>query len=138
MPIHHTEDMKKRASERMKLITMRLRCYLWLGNSADPIEGFTFLSDFSEKGAGLYMGKKIDPGREVRIAFESKENPPIVTEVIWCNRYSLEQHFLGHQALNFRLGLKYIFATEAERQRYIEFMEGLKRKCKSIGTGMIF
>jgi hypothetical protein len=58
--------------------------------------------------------------------------------VIWAQRFALEQHFVGHEALSYRLGLKLLFGSEAERKRYVEFFEELKKKATFLQPGMIF
>ena len=138
MPIYHPEEKKKRAASRFRLIVTRVKCFIWSSAEVEPHVAFSFVSDLSDSGAGLYIGNYIEPGTELRIAYDLKSNPPILCKSVWCNRFALEQPFFGHRAMNFRLGIKYVFGAEAERQRYIDFLAQVKDKANVLNPGSIF
>jgi len=121
-----------RAHERLRMITFRIRAYVWDANGKIFHAGFAFVSDFSENGIGLYLGKKLKLEEHVQIAFESENNPTIKATVVWCERYSLEQKFLGHAALSYRAGFHFLFASEMERQRYLSYLQEIKNKASDI------
>lgn len=136
-PIHHFKN--KRSSQRLKLATVRLKTYLWPRKDSDaPLEGFGFVADMSESGVGIYLGEKLGVGQAVRLAFESKGAPVYKGAVIWVSRYTLDQHFVGRKSLSFRIGIKFVFASEAERQRYAKFMEDVRRHATAVQPGMVF
>lgn len=138
-PIFHRTGDKKRAFERMHLATSRLKIFIWPGDSnPEPLQGFGFMSDLSESGVGVYVGRKLSPATSALIAFERADNVTYRGMVVWCNRFSLSQSFLGHDALNFRAGIKYLFSSEAERQRYLEYFAQLKARASVLKPGMDF
>ena len=125
-PIHNPGRSKSRASERLRFATFRLRCFLWTeGLDEGPLTGFGFAADISETGAGLYIGSRLNPGTQVRLAFESETAPTYRAVLMWCQRYSMEQRFLGGPSLDHRIGVRLQFITEAERQRYLEYYREL-------------
>jgi hypothetical protein len=138
--IHRPERNEKRSQERLRLTTYRLRVFLWPedGECLERYDGFSFVSDFSFGGVGLYLATKIAVGESVRVAFDSPEGPTFKAIVAWENRISYRQQFLGHDSLSHRLGLKFQFGTEAERQRYLEYFEQLKARVLQIAPGMNF
>jgi PilZ domain len=130
-PVHNPGRSKSRSAERLRFATFRLNCFLWVENHNEgPHSGFGFAADISETGAGLYVGIRLNPGAQVRVAFESETSPTYRAVLMWCQRYSLEQHFMGHPALDHRVGLRLQFITEAERQRYLEYFKSLGERVK--------
>lgn len=127
-PIYHIGKSTKRMNERLRFATYKVKCWLWVGGGSEPIPGFGFASDISEAGIGVYLDRKINVGTEVRIAIDEAEATPFPGLVAWCQRYSLEQRFHGHESLDHRLGIRFNFQSEAERQRYIMFFNELRRR----------
>ena len=137
-PIHYFND-DKRAKERLRLTTVRLKSFLWSERQdGDALKGFGFVSDFSDTGVGLYMPRKFSIDQIVRVAFETEDAAAYRGSVVWSHRFSLEQHFVGHDALSYRLGVKFLFGSEAERKRYVVFLDELKKNAKFLNPGMIF
>src|SRR5262245_23900859 len=100
-PVHHLGRASQRAGDRLRFVTFRVRCYLWLeATDEGPLHGFGFAADVSENGAGLYLDTRIPKGTAVRISLEEEGNTPYRGVVAWCQRYSLEQKFLGHHTLD--------------------------------------
>lgn len=138
-PVHHPGKNHKRSQERLRLTTFRTRVYLWNeGSGLDSNAGFCFVSDFSPAGLGLYLKNKVSAGSTVRLAFDSANSTTYRATVMWANRVSFKQRFLGHEALSYRLGARFIFGSEAERQRYLKYMEELKLRVLAIEPGMKF
>jgi hypothetical protein len=104
----------------------------------EPLAGFCFLSEFSPSGAGLFLEKELTPASFVRVAFESVEGPTYRASVIWANRFALRQQFVGHEALSYRVGVRFQFVSEAERQRYLKYLDELKGRSLLIDSGMKF
>jgi hypothetical protein len=131
--IHHFGRNEKQSRERLKLATARLRIYLWNEKREEErLEGFSFAVEFSHSGTGLYLSQKINPGTQVRLAFEDPNGTAYRGNVVWCNRYSLGQKFIGREALEYRLGIKLQFGSEAERQRYLKYTEEVKARILQI------
>lgn len=137
-PVHHLSKKSQRTKERLRLSTARLKSFIWRGDDQAPIEGFGFVADFSETGLGLYFGEKVAKGQQVRVALSSEGAESFRGNVIWCNRYSMEQNFVGHKALSYRVGIKLVFSSEAERQRYVAYFKSLQDQALVIRPGMIF
>lgn len=128
--IFHVKPPSKRARIRLKMATARLRAYIWEGETAEPLEGFAFIADFSEDGIGLYIEKKLRVTGFVRVSFESRESSPFRTRVAWSERFALEQKFIGHDSLSYRAGLQFVFGSEDERQRYLGYFNELRERVK--------
>lgn len=127
--VHNTGISEKRAKERLRFATHRFRVFIWNEKKGGELyNGFSFASEFSPGGAGIYLDHNVTPGSQVKIAFEAEDAPAYRGQVVWCNRYSYEQKFLGHEALSYRLGVKLQFSTEAERQRYLQYLEDVKNQ----------
>lgn len=135
-PIHSKSN---RDHSRLKLATFRMKSFLWMEKYGDePLGGFGFVADFSEVGVGLYVSENIKVHSNVRMSFESQDSTTYKGVVIWSQRYSLEQHFVGHKALSYRIGIKFLFGTEAERRRYVEYYHDVKNRVLAIKPGLIF
>jgi hypothetical protein len=137
--VYHNKrkDQLERAQERLRMATFRMRAFIWSGKSKTPIEAFAFVADFSEDGIGIFLNKKIKPFSYVQIAFEAEDAPVFNGQVAWCDRYALVQHFLGHESLNFRAGVKFMFASEPERQRYLAYYEEIRQRIRLLITGNV-
>lgn len=138
-PIHHPRRKEKRGERRLRLATFRVRAFVWeTVADEEPHSGFCFLSEFSPSGAGLYLSRELAPASFVRVAFEAREATVYRATVVWSNRFSLRQKFMGHEALSFRVGVKFQFGSEAERQRYLKYLEELKGRALLLDAGMKF
>jgi hypothetical protein len=104
----------------------------------EPLAGFCFLSEFSPSGAGLFLEKELATASFVRLAFESENGPTYRASVVWANRFALRQQFVGHEALSYRIGVRFQFVSEAERQRYLKYLEEIKGRALLIDPGMKF
>ncbi|MCO5142463.1 MAG: hypothetical protein M9962_05165 [Oligoflexia bacterium] len=137
-PVFHKVSSKKEAFQKLRFSTFRIPVYLWTQGAETPLAGFTFLGELKKDRVGIYLSEKIKKAFQVRIAFEKKSASSFkaFTEVV--NRYSLEQKFIGHKSLSYKAELKLIFATEAERQKYLEYIDLMKNKVKSIKPGVEF
>lgn len=139
-PIHHPPGRRDRRSEaRLRQATFRMRVYVWPSAAEEePLVGFCFFSEFSPSGAGLFLEKELAPASSVRLAFESVDGPTYRASVIWANRFAFKQHFVGHEALSCRVGVRFQFGSEAERQRYLKYLEEIKGRALLISSGMKF
>jgi hypothetical protein len=137
-PIYHVGKSTKRMNERLRFSTHKVKCWLWLDGAPAPIPGFGFASDISETGVGIYFDRKVNVGTTVRIALEEDGSSPFPGVVAWCQRYSLEQKFHGHDTLDHRLGIRFAFESEGERQRYIMFFNELRRRVTLLAKGPVF
>jgi hypothetical protein len=136
-PVYNNKQDPRRAYERLRLTTAKLRIFLWGSQGeAEPNEGFGFVSDFSQGGLGIYLGQSLRAGESVRISLDSREGVTYRGTVAWCNRFSLEQNFFGHDALSYRVGIKFLFGSEAERQRYLEYYRDLQARALRVEPGM--
>jgi hypothetical protein len=128
--LNKSKERRIRAQERLRMATYRLRAFVWNGKTKTPLEAFAFVADFSDAGVGLFVGSKLKPLSFVEIAFEAEDSPPFNGKIAWCNRYTLEQHFLGHQTLSYRIGIQFVFASEPERKRYADYMQELQDRIR--------
>lgn len=138
-PVHQPPGRERRSEDRLRQATFRLRVHVWQTVADEkPMPGFCFLSEFSRSGAGLFLDTELQPASFVRLAFETVDGPTYRATVVWANRVSLRQQFFGHQALNYRIGVRFQFVSEAERQRYLKYLEELKGRALLIEPGMKF
>lgn len=127
LTVHIPNRNEKRASQRLKLATSRLRTFIWNEKkSMEAMKGFSFISEVSPAGVGLYVDHAMAVGTNVRIAFEAQDATSFKGQVMWCGRFSLGQKFIGKEALTHRLGIKILFSSEAERQRFLAYTNELK------------
>jgi hypothetical protein len=126
-PVHHIGKSSKRMNERLRFATYRIKCFLLVGKSQpEPLTGFGFAADISEAGIGIYIDKKLTVGTPVLVSLEDEGSEPYAGVVAWCQRYTLEQRFHGHSALDHRVGVRFQFQSEADRQRYLMYFNELK------------
>jgi len=138
-PVYHMGKSRKRMNERLRFATYRIKCFLWVDKlQPEPFEGFGFASDISEAGVGMYINTKIAVLTPVRIAFEEEGSQPYEGAVAWCQRFTLGQNFHGHSALDHRLGLRFKFESESDRQRYLMYFNELKRKVSVFSKEPLF
>lgn len=127
--VHHPQKSDARASERLRLLTTRLRIYVWNSREdGEPLAGFGFVGDLSPSGIGIFLDRHLAPGTSVRMGFEHVDGNTYRGVVTWAGRYALEQRFVGHEALQYRVGVRCQFGSEAERQRYIAYQKELQEK----------
>jgi hypothetical protein len=132
-PIYHPGRPKKRVGERLRFVTFRVKCFLWVDKPGSGArEGFGFASDLSEGGAGVYVDAKIPKGTFVRLAFEDESTASYRGMVAWCQRYSLTRRFHGQAALDHRIGVQLLFESEAERQRYLMAYNDLRKRAAAL------
>lgn len=133
MPVHHVGRSKKAMGGRMRFVTFRARCFLWLEkDGAEALHGFGFASDISEHGAEVFLDVKLPKGTLVRFALEEQGSTKFRGIVAWCRNYSLEQRFHGQTNLNYRVGLKLSFESEIERQHYIMACNDLRNRAAEV------
>lgn len=137
-PIHHLSVKSNRSKSRLRLATTRTKVFVWVNGDDEIKKAFGFVADFSETGVGIYCSDKMAKNIGLRIAIETEEGESFRGTVIWCNRYSLEQHFVGHKAMSYRVGIKLIFSSEAERQRYVKYYMDLQKRAMAVRPGMVF
>jgi hypothetical protein len=136
---HHHRRTNKRIVERLRFATFRVKCFLWTENHQNgPFSGFGFAGDVSETGVGIYTDFRLKSGTLVRIALEEESSDTYQGMVAWCQRYSLEQRFLGQQTQDHRLGIQLIFESEPERQRYLIQLGDLRKRASSLTGGYKF
>ena len=141
MPIHHKNRKgtdKQRIHERLRMITHRMSAFVWTPKQAEPVKGFSFVADLSAGGAGLYLSAPVKDGTQVRVSFETEGNASFQGVVAWCQRYTLDQHFLGHEILSYRVGVKFKFASESERLRYTKYLDEVASRLRVISSDMLF
>jgi hypothetical protein len=132
-PIHHIGKSKKRAGERMRLVTFRVKCFVWNDkDGAGPFAGFGFASDISENGAGIYLDQEFAKGTPLRISFEDEKSEPYFALVAWCRRFSLNQRFHAQANLEYHVGLQLLFASDGDRQRYLMHFNDLRKQAAAI------
>jgi hypothetical protein len=120
-------------SERLRLVTFRVKCSVWNErDGAGPYNGFGFASDISPEGAGVFLERPFPKGTPVRIALEDDAQVPYSGMVAWCLRINLDQRFHAQANLEFRIGVQLLFATEAERQRYLMVYNDLRKRASSV------
>jgi hypothetical protein len=132
-PIHHRGRSGKRLSERLRLATSRVPCFLWAEGSPDePLRGYGFISDISSEGAGIYLNVSLPKTTKVSVAIEDEAGVPYRGAVLWCRRHNLDQRFHSQAALDFLIGVQLIFDTESEQQRYLMYFNDLCRRATSL------
>lgn len=136
MPLLRKNGSRKRVQERLRLVTARHKIFLWPHDSTDPIPGFGFVSDFSDEGVGFYIGQKLKLQTPVRISFEDAGSVSYRGTVIWTARINQSQNFIGHSAMKYRMGIRFLFGTEAERKRYCSYYEDVLRRVQAITLGI--
>lgn len=131
-PVFHPQRTEKRNGRRLRLATYRIKCTLWSDSPPQgPNSAFGFAADVSETGMGLYTDLDLPKGTILKIAFEGNENDVYRGVVAWSHLYTLQQGFHGRQAFDHRIGLHFLFASEAERQRHIMYLNELRQKVTS-------
>jgi hypothetical protein len=139
MPIHHKGSGNKKSLDRLRLTTARMPVYVWDESDIGEFrKGFCFLGDLSPKGAGVYLADKIHPGHPVRIGFDRPDAVTFRGVVAWASRFSLEQRYFSSGYLPHRLGIKLQFGSEAERQRFLAFLEEKTEKILAVRPGLRF
>lgn len=138
-PVHHFGRSNKRAKERLRFATFRVKCFLWTESPpGGPHAGFGFTADLSETGIGIYSDLCLPKGAPVRVAIEGENEPSYRGMVTWCQRFKLEQRFHGQSAYDYRIGVCLLFDSEAERQRYLLYFKELRHRAKSLDSTMKF
>ena len=131
-PIHHLGRSGRENKDILLFITYRVKCFVWLEAGGGPFVGFGFASDISEAGAVVYLDLGFTKGSIVRIALEDETATGFRGIVVWSQRYTLGQNFIGHPVLDHRVGIHLRFETEAERQRFIMACNDIRRNVTAL------
>jgi len=131
--IIHPNFDERRAEERLKFVTTRIRIFIWQEREQkQSVEGMAFLSDLSKEGIGLYVGKELKMGRRIWVAFEKAEAAPFEAKSVWCQRFSLDRNPFKQKELSFRAGVKWVFGSDIERKRYLAFLQEIKNRALGV------
>ncbi|MGZ3694829.1 MAG: hypothetical protein ACXWQO_11680 [Bdellovibrionota bacterium] len=137
MPILPKNGDKKKRKARLRLVTARQKIYVFPdGSDHEPISGFGFVGDFSDGEIALYAGRKLRLQTPVHVAFGDSGAVTYRGHVIWTEQVALSQNFLGHESLKYRIGIKFLFVSEAERQRYLAYFAGVRHRVQEINLGI--
>jgi hypothetical protein len=138
-PVHFpgSKNAGSKKSERLRYTTRKIRCFAWELNNTEVQEGFSFLSNLEENGLVAYLPQPFIKARAYRIALDDPE-ALIRSQCLWSQRYTMQQQFLGHQKLSYRVGFKLLFGSEAERQRYLERRTSWIQEVNQLKPGMVF
>jgi hypothetical protein len=139
-PIHKLESRDpNKVLEKLRFTTFRMKSFLWVDRrESEPLHGFGFISEFTTSGVGLYLTESVPATSSVRLAFETVEGISYRGMVMWSNRFAFRQQYLGHEALKFRIGVRYVFGSEAERQRYLKYLEEIRNNALNVKGKMIY
>jgi hypothetical protein len=100
-PIHNPGRKKKRLSERLRLATSRISCFVWIEGGAEaPLRGYGFVSDISDGGFGIYMNESVSKTTIVKVALEDETSEPYRGVVLWSRRFNLDQRFHSQATLD--------------------------------------
>jgi hypothetical protein len=136
-PVHHPGKNERRAADRLRLATHRLKIFVWdAATELDPHAGFGFVADLSPTGVGIFLEQGLPLGSQIRMGLQHVDGATYRGVVAWSQRYSLEQHFFGHQAHSYRVGVRCLFGSEAERQRYIAFQKEMSDRALRLFAGI--
>ena len=128
-PIHNPGKSRKRLSERLRLATSRVGCFVWIeGSDEEPLRGYGFVSDISDGGFGIYMNVSLPKTTIVKVALEDEASEPYRGVILWSRRFNLDQRFHSQATLDFRLGVQLLFDSESERQRYLMYFNDLRKR----------
>ncbi len=138
-PIYHRSKRDKASKEQLRLTTARIKMFVWNAKTESAaISGYSFISEFSPIGVGLYLKEKIPSGSLVRVAHELETATTFRGMVMWANQFSFKQSFVGSQPHFFRMGIRYLFGSEAERQRYLKYLNEMRSRALVLEPGMKF
>ncbi len=134
-PVHQPEKKRRISRERMRLATYRVKAHLW-SEKEETLSGFVFLGDLQDVGINVYLNRRLAPGMAVRFSLEREDSYSYRGIVVWSGQFTIAQKFVGHEALKFRSGIRCLFGSEAERQRYLAFVRELKKRTTEIKMGL--
>jgi hypothetical protein len=128
-PVHNPGRSRKRLSERLRLATSRIGCFVWVeGGEGAPLRGYGFISDISDGGFGIYMNESVAKTTIVKVSLESEASEPYRGVVLWSRRFNLNQRFHSQATLDYRVGVQLLFDSESERQRYLMYFNELRKR----------
>lgn len=128
-PVHNPGRSKKRLSERLRLATARIPCFVWTeGSAEEPLKGYGFVSDVSDGGMGIYLNVSLPKTTFVKVALEDEASSSFRGAVLWSRRFNLGQRFHSQATLDYRIGIHLLFDTESERQRYLMYFNDLRKR----------
>ena len=130
-------NLKKKAL-RLRLSTARIRVYVWPPAAEKAVAGFCFIADMLEGSVSFYLQENVDMGAHVQVAFESEQGAAYRARMMECNRYEVSKGAGAKSPAPFRAMVKIRFSSEAERQRYLTLLEGIRKRTTSIAPGMKF
>ncbi len=139
MPVLKRQGINpKKIAIRLRLKTSRIRAYIWPTGMEDPVSGFCFLSDLEDISASFFMRERLPNHHNVQLSFISKDAVAYRGTVAWCRSYRISGSDTFRNAATYRVKVRLRFGSEAERRRYLAFVEGLNEKVSIIKPGMKF
>lgn len=114
---------QQRKNERKPIPFMRVSAEIQIDSSKAITESRVFLNDMNPTGVGCFVNAPIDKGERVSIFFRQPQQIFIKGEVAWCSPYNLDSKVLSNEQFKYRVGVKFIFATDDERIAVRAFCE---------------
>lgn len=108
-------DRKVRNSIHYKRVRVELRPESGNATSLGVIEARALLNDFTPEGFRVFVPHPMRIGQELALTLDEPRRFYIRARVVWCNSVPLTNRVLTQVPLMFRVGLQFIFRTEAER-----------------------
>lgn len=115
-------------NERLRMSTARMTVYLYIGDNTEPLKSFCFIGDLTKQTVDLYLDRKTSVWTKVRVAFDQKNSPPFMGKIIWSQRYAFDAATKAKRFNNWRAGIKFIFASEQERERFNAFYDDSRKR----------
>ncbi len=118
----------KPRKERKKILFQRVTAEIQIQSSKEVIASRVLLSDLNPKGVGLFVHNPIEKGEKIALVIEQPKHLYVRGEVIWCAPYSLDTKVLMQESFPFRIGIKFIYDSPAEKQTMETYCAELNKK----------
>lgn len=119
---------QQRQKERKPIPFQRVSAQIMIDSSKQIADSRVFLNDMSPTGLGCFTNVPIDKGEIVSISIEQPRHFFVKAEVMWCAHYSLSTKVLSTERFAYRVGVRFLFDSDEDRQAVKAFCEELYKK----------
>lgn len=118
-------NRQHRREKRREIPFHRVSAEIKLEESEEVTASRVFLNDLSPAGVGCFVPMAIDKGQKVSMVIEQPKHLFVKGEVMWCTPYTLNTKVLSPEQFSYRIGIRFSFESDAEREAVATYCNDL-------------
>jgi len=116
---------QQRQKERKHIPFYRVSAEIMIESTKEVANSRVFLNDMSPTGVGCFTNIPIEKGEVISLVIEQPRHLFVKGQVLWCSPYSMSTKVLSQETFKFRVGIKFSFTDDEEREAIKKFCQDL-------------